>query len=147
MKTINLELPIEEAIDVVRLLRAESRCLIENGDVLPDIDVLKRAQNVLSARERIVTQLEGIADIEEQPYEPPQLGLNLTAPNRPHWPEIDDALERAVTRPEDNLDEMESLALKHGVPTVVAGEVEYDYLKHEDVLGRNHRPTLTERNW
>jgi hypothetical protein len=143
MKTITLTLPVEEAIDTLRLLRAEARCLIENGDVLPDIDVLKRAQNVLSARERIVTELEAIGYIEEMPYEPPQMGLNLTDPDRLQHPAIDEALSQAVTCEEDRTTKMESVAVKHGVPTMVmdAGEVEYDCLDSipkRDVLGRNY---------
>lgn len=148
MKTINLELPVEEALALIKTARAESRCLIENGDVLPDIDVLKTAQLYLSARERIVTALEEFAGLEEAPAELPQGALDLTMPNRPNSPAIDSALTAATTRLEDEPDRG-SLAMKHGVPTVVLGEgeVDYDYLKHEDVLGRNHRPTLTERDW
>lgn len=112
MKTIQVTLPLEEAVDILRLLRAESRCLIENGDVLPDVDVLKRAQNVLSARERIVTELEAIGLLEEEPAPLPQMGLDLTLPNRPNHPSVDSALYSATTRPEDD---DAPIAKRHGI--------------------------------
>ena len=111
MKTIQVNFPIEEAVDILRLLRAESRCLIENGDVLPDIDVLKRAQNVLSAREGMVTELEAIGLLEEEPAPLPQMGLDLTQPNRINHPAVDTALEEATIIEDDR----ESIAWKHGV--------------------------------
>lgn len=117
MKTINIELPVEEALALIKTARAESRCLIENGDVIPDIDVLKTAQLYLSARERIVTALEDFAGLEEAPAELPQGALDLTQPNRPHHPAIDGALTAATTRLEDEPD-VESLATIHGVPAV-----------------------------
>jgi hypothetical protein len=80
MKTVSVEFPIQEAVDVLRLLRGESRCLLENGDVFQDIDVLKRTQSVMSARERIVTAMEEIAETEEAPAELPQLALNIERP-------------------------------------------------------------------
>ena len=115
MKTVTVEFPIEEAVDILRLLRSESRCLIENGDVMPDIDVVKRAQNVLSARERIVTSLEEIAGVEQEPMPLPDYAMNLTAPQRPHWPQVDDALAKATSRKED----IPNIALRHGVPHAI----------------------------
>lgn len=105
MKTVTVEFPIEEAMDAVRLLRAESRCLIENGDALPDIDVLKRAQHVLSARERIVSALEEVAGAEDEPGEFPQFTLALDGTKMP--PEgvsmEDHILAAATTGEQDGL--------------------------------------------
>lgn len=111
---IQVTFPIEEAVDMLRLLRSEARCLIENGDVMPDIDVLKRAQNCLSARERIVTALEEFADADQMPAPMPQGALDLTAPGRKPSKFIDDALKNATTRPEDG---GAPIATTHGVPT------------------------------
>jgi len=113
MKEVTVTLPIEEAIDVIRLLRAESRCLLENGDVMPDFDVVKRAQNVLSARERIVTSLEEIGILEEEPKPLPQGMLDLTEPGREQNPMIDRALEAATCGDEDGI-----LDHSNGAPTL-----------------------------
>ena len=113
MKTITVTFPIEEAMALIRLARAESRCLIENGDVMPDGDVVKRAQHILSARERMVSELEDVAAAEKEPAPIPAAAMDLTKPNRPQSKMIDDALRNAVTRQEDG---GETLAELHGVP-------------------------------
>ena len=99
MKTVTIEFPIQEAMDILRLLRYESRCLIENGDALPDIDVLKRTQHVMSARERIVSALEEIAGTEDRPHDIPQMTLALdgTKPVPEGVSPEDWALEAATT--------------------------------------------------
>jgi hypothetical protein len=125
MKTVTVTFPIEEAVDLIRLARAESRCLIENGDCTPDIDVLKRAQTILSARERIVTALEEIASVEEEPAPLPQYALDLTNPSiRKSVPDetVDAAVEKATVLVGDLVDEPdESLAVKHGVRVMSGG--------------------------
>lgn len=132
MKTIKIELPIKEAMDVLRLLRDESRCLIENGDVTPDIDVVKRAQNVLSARERIVSALEEIASAEEAPCPLPADVWDLTQPGRTLHPAVDVGLEMATTLPQDRTDGATgTLAYQHGVPSVAIWD------DGDDVLRRN----------
>jgi hypothetical protein len=103
MKEVTVTFPIEEAVDTLRLLRAESRCLLENGDVMPDYDVVKRAQNVLSARERIVTSLEAIGIFEDEPKPLPQGMLDLTAPGRKPDPMVDKALEAATVGDENGI--------------------------------------------
>lgn len=113
MREVTVTFPIGEAVDVLRLLRAESRCLLENGDIMPDYDVVKRAQNVLSARERIVTSLEEIGIFEDQPKPLPQGALDLTAPGRKHSPMIDKALEAATAGDEDGM-----LSMVDGTPAV-----------------------------
>lgn len=67
MKTISVEIPIQEAVECIRLLRGETQCLLDNSETYQDRDVLKRTQLVLSARERLVTALEEIADTEDEP--------------------------------------------------------------------------------
>lgn len=117
MKEVTVTFPIEEAVDTLRLLRAESRCLLENGDVMPDFDVVKRAQNVLSARERIVTSLEAIGIFEDEPKPLPQGMLDLTAPGRKPDPLVDKALEAATVGDDDGM-----LDMSNGTPAVVAGD-------------------------
>lgn len=112
MKEVTVKFPIKEAVDMLRLLRAESRCLLENGDVMPDYDVVQRAQNVLSARERIVTELEAIGILEDEPKPLPQGVLDLTKPGRKPDPMIDKALEAATVGDEDGV-----LAMAGGYPT------------------------------
>jgi hypothetical protein len=125
MRTIKVELPVEEALEVIRLLRAESRCLIENGDLLTDRDVTKRAQTALSARERIVSALEVFAE-QEPPKaveRPPAIVENSVWPRRnwaphrgnfsPSFKEKEDdwLMEQGTTLPGDR----QSLAELHGV--------------------------------
>ena len=48
MKTVTVTFPIQEAVEALRLLRGESRCLIEQTEFAPDFDTTKRINHVLS---------------------------------------------------------------------------------------------------
>jgi len=77
MKTVTVTFPIKEAVEAMRLLRGESRCLIEQNEFLSDHDLNQRANLVMSARERICTALEEIADLEDKPADPMQMAINI----------------------------------------------------------------------
>lgn len=105
MKTISIEMPIQEAVECIRLLRGESQCLLDNSETFQDRDVVKRAQLVLSARERMVTALEEIASTEDEPIAQPAF---VTA-NIPEWPErrtgTQAAMDLAMTEVTGGFDE------------------------------------------
>ena len=44
MKTVTVEFPIQEAVEALRLLRGESRCLFEQTEFAPDFDIAKFCQ-------------------------------------------------------------------------------------------------------
>jgi len=97
MKQVTVTFPVAEAIEVLRLLRGESRCLIEQNEFLSDHDLNKRANHVLSARERLCTSVEEIADLEDTVQDPSQMAINI--PNKPEGRTqnlIDVQLERAL---------------------------------------------------
>ena len=112
MKTVKVEFPIQEAVEALRLLRGEARCLIEQTEFMPEIDIQKRINHILSARERIVTALEDIASTEDVIIDPSQIAMNIPTP----------AYKRAPTRADSMLStalEAASgeapIAAKHGV--------------------------------
>ena len=86
MKTVTVTFPVQEAVEVVRLLRGESRCLIEQTEFMPDADINKRTNLVLSARERVVTELEGVADTDDTVSDPSQIDINIPSTNRKVYP-------------------------------------------------------------
>ena len=99
MKTVTVTFPVREAVEVVRLLRGESRCLIEQTEFMPDADINKRTNLVLSARERVVTELEGIADTDDVFSDPSQLDINIpVTPKRtyPYQQKQDEMLGNAL---------------------------------------------------
>jgi len=79
-------LRFQEAVEVVRLLRGETRCLIEQTEFMPDADINKRTNLVLSARERVVTELEGVADTEDTISDPSQLDINIPVTAKRDYP-------------------------------------------------------------
>ncbi len=114
MKTVTVTFPIVEAVEALRLLRGESRCLIEQTEFAPDFDITKRINHVLSARERLVTALEEIADTEDVIEDPSQLAMNIPTQthNRPSSATdtmLSDALAMALG------EEPAPIAMQHGV--------------------------------
>ena len=99
MKTVTVTFPIKEAVEAMRLLRGESQCLIEQNEHLSDFDLNKRANLVLSARERICTSLEGIADLEDTVADPSQMQINIEgAKENPHQAFMDIQTKNAVNK-------------------------------------------------
>lgn len=97
MKQVTVTFPVAEAIEVLRLLRGESRCLIEQNEFLSDHDLNKRANYVLSARERLCTSVEEIADLEDTVADPSQMAINIPSHKEsPTQSLIDVQLERAL---------------------------------------------------
>ena len=114
MKTVTVTFSIQEAVEVIRLLRGESRCLIEQTEFMPDMDIQKRINHVLSARERVVTQLEEIAGTEDVIDGPPQVAMDVPTHTHTHNKDRDKILSDAVRVASG--EEMEtSIAVKHGV--------------------------------
>jgi len=113
MKTVTVTFPIQEAVEALRLLRGESRCLIEQTEFMPDFDIEKRINHVLSARERIVTALEEIANTEDDISEPSQIAMNVPSTGRSINP-MDGILSDAVAAASGEAVEA-PVAMKHGV--------------------------------
>jgi hypothetical protein len=114
MKTVTVTFPIQEAVEALRLLRGESRCLIEQTEFAPDFDITKRINHVLSARERLCTALEEIADTEDVIDGPSQVAMNVPAPTQKSSRGMDKILSDAVASASG--EEVEaSIAMKHGV--------------------------------
>lgn len=114
MKTVTVTFPIQEAVEALRLLRGESRCLIEQTEFMPDFDTTKRINRVLSARERLVTALEEIADTEDIISDPSQIAMNIPAPNYKRNNPMDGMLSDALAAASGESVEA-SIAMKHGV--------------------------------
>ena len=114
MKTVTVTFPIQEAVEALRLLRGESRCLIEQTENMPDFDTTKRINHVMSARERITTALEEIAETEDT-IDAPQLPFNNMAPRmNPRQEEfMDDWLGDELARVSG--EEVPHTAIRHGV--------------------------------
>ena len=114
MKTVTVTFPIQEAVEVIRLLRGESRCLIEQTEFMPDMDISKRINHVLSARERVVTQLEEIVNTEDVIEGPAQVAVNAPAPTQKYSREMDSTLSDAVAVASGE-EPQAPVAMKHGV--------------------------------
>lgn len=113
MKTVKLEFPIQEAVEVLRLLRSESRCLIEQTEFMPDGDIQKRINLILSARERVVTSLEDIADTEDVIADPSQIAMNITG--SPYRNVARDSVLSDALNVASGVEVEAPVAMKHGV--------------------------------
>lgn len=101
-KTVKVEFPMAEAVEIMRVLRVESQCLIENMDVFQDPDILKRAQLSLSARERLVTSIEEVAALEEEPADATLTAPRVVvAPGQDPQDALDDTLKSLMVAEED----------------------------------------------
>ena len=114
MKTVTVTFPIVEAVEALRLLRGESCCLIEQTEFMPDFETTKRINHVLSARERLCTALEEIADTEDVVESNPQIAMNIPAPTEARNSTIDDMLSDALAAASGEAVEAPT-AMKHGV--------------------------------
>ena len=114
MKTVTVTFPIVEAVEALRLLRGESRCLIEQTEFVPDFDITKRINHVLSARERLVTALEEIASTEDVIEDPSQIVMNnpMQTHDQPS-PATDAMLSDALAMASG--EEPAPIAMQHGV--------------------------------
>ena len=113
MKTVTVTFPIVEAVEALRLLRGESRCLIEQTEFMPDFETTKRINHVLSARERLCTALEQIAETEDVVESNPQIAMN-TPPTHKGNITIDDMLSDALAAASGEAVDAPT-AMKHGV--------------------------------
>ena len=132
MKTVTVKFPIVEAVEALRLLRGESRCLIEQTEFMPDFETSKRINHVLSARERLCTALEEIAETEDVVESNPQIAMNI--PASPHKGNnlIDGMLSDALAAASGEAVEAPT-AMKHGV--VLPNNFDKDQRDCEDADG------------
>ena len=114
MKTVTVTFPIVEAVEALRLLRGESCCLIEQTEFMPDFETTKRINHVLSARERLCTALEEIAETEDVVESNPQIPMNNPTPTDARNSTIDGMLSDALAAASGEAVEAPT-AMKHGV--------------------------------
>jgi hypothetical protein len=144
MKTVKVEFPIQEAVELLRLARGESRCLIEQTEYMPDMDIVKRINIVQSARERLCTSLEGIAELEDVIEDPSQMAFDIAKPPRRFNDNKDSMLDEALAIASG---EKPSIAVTHGVPMPNEWDQRILDEEHENIacktVANNHvRPTL-----